>query len=67
MINFAQKAFFALFFLLPGVATLAQPLGLFEGSQDIGTNVRPGVATYLPATQQYIISGAGYNIWFDHD
>ena len=67
MINFAQKAFFALFFLLPGVTTLAQPLGLFEGSQDIGTNVRPGAATYLPATQQYIISGAGYNIWFDHD
>lgn len=43
------------------------PLGIFEGHGDIGNHVKPGAATYIPQTQQYIISGAGYNVWFDHD
>ncbi len=42
-------------------------LGIFDGHGDVGTNVKPGSATYIPQTQQYIISGAGYNIWGDHD
>ncbi|KAA2243616.1 biopolymer transporter TolR [Chitinophaga agrisoli] len=41
--------------------------GIFDGHGDIGTGVKPGSAVYLPQTQQYVISGAGYNIWFDHD
>jgi len=43
------------------------PIGMFDGQADIGNNVKPGSGTYLPQTQQYVISGAGYNIWFDHD
>lgn len=43
------------------------PVGIFEGHTDIGTNVKPGSATYIPETEQYVISGAGYNIWADHD
>ena len=43
------------------------PVGVFEGHTDIGTNVKPGSATYVPETGQYIISGAGYNVWADHD
>jgi Tol biopolymer transport system component len=43
------------------------PVGVFEGHTDIGTNVKPGSATYIPETGQYIISGAGYNVWADHD
>ena len=42
-------------------------LGIFDGHGDIGTNVKPGSATYIPETQQYVISGAGYNVWADHD
>ncbi|HVZ97628.1 MAG TPA: hypothetical protein VG847_12180 [Chitinophagaceae bacterium] len=42
-------------------------VGIFEGHGDIGTNVKPGSATYIPQTNQYVISGAGYNIWADHD
>lgn len=42
-------------------------VGIFDGHGDIGTNVKPGSATYIPATQQYIVSGAGYNVWADHD
>ncbi len=51
------------------VAVFAQQgqIGIFDGQTDVGTNVKPGSATYIPQTQQYIISGAGYNIWNDHD
>jgi TolB protein len=44
-----------------------QSIGIFDGNNDVGTNVKPGSAVYIPQTQQYIISGAGYNIWGDHD
>jgi TolB protein len=43
------------------------PIGIFEGHTDVGTNVKPGSATYIQETGQYIISGAGYNVWADHD
>jgi TolB protein len=43
------------------------PVGIFEGHSDIGTNVKPGSAVYIPQTGQYVISGAGYNVWADHD
>lgn len=42
-------------------------VGIFTGHGDVGTNVKPGSATYIPQTGQYIISGAGYNVWADHD
>lgn len=42
-------------------------IGIFEGNTDVGENVKPGSAVFVPATKQYIISGAGYNIWGDHD
>ena len=43
------------------------PVGIFEGHTDIGNNVKPGSAVYIPQTGQYVISGAGYNVWADHD
>jgi len=52
--------------LIAGPAA-AQPIGIFAGHGDVGTNVKPGSADYIPATGQYIVSGAGYNIWGDHD
>lgn len=55
--------------LVTNFAAAAQPppLGIFDGHGDIGTGVKPGAAVYLPQTQQYVVAGAGYNIWFDHD
>ena len=44
-----------------------EPVGIFEGHSDIGDVQKPGSATYNPETQEYEVSGAGYNIWFDHD
>src|SRR5664279_5481746 len=45
----------------------SQNTGIFEGHGDMGTHVKPGSATYISQTGQYIISGAGYNVWADHD
>ena len=45
----------------------AQKLGIFDGHGDIGANVKPGAATYIPESGQYVISGAGENVWADHD
>jgi hypothetical protein len=54
--------------LVPGtVFSQDKPLGIFEGHGDIGRNVKPGSAAYSAQKQQYTVSGAGYNIWFDHD
>ena len=53
--------------LLPPTSTQAQQLNEFTGQQDVGTNVKPGAGTYLPGMQQYVLTGAGANIWGDHD
>lgn len=47
--------------------SFSQSVGLFDGHTDVGTNVKPGSATFLSETGQYIVSGAGYNVWLDHD
>jgi TolB protein len=59
-----------LFTLIPLFCTssvFSQSIGIFDGHSDVGINVKPGSATYLPETGQYVISGAGYNVWADHD
>jgi Tol biopolymer transport system component len=58
-----------LLFILTVLSASAQDqrVGIFEGHGDIGKNVLPGSAVFVPATGQYVISGAGYNIWGDHD
>src|SRR6185437_8115647 len=58
---------FVLLLLLSARCVFAQPIGQFDGHGDVGTNVKPGSALYIPATGQYVVSGAGYNIWGDHD
>jgi hypothetical protein len=45
----------------------ALPVGLFDGHSDFGANVKPGSAIFIASTSQYVISGAGYNVWADHD
>ena len=55
------------FFLPAAHAQVSESVGIFDAHSDVGTNVKPGSATYIPSTGQYVISGAGYNIWADHD
>lgn len=47
--------------------TVATPIGIFEGQADVGAAVVPGSASYDPATKQYTINSAGYNIWYSRD
>jgi TolB protein len=64
-----MKQLLAFSLILFSIAANGQqnPVGIFEGHTDVGTNVKPGSATYIPETGQYVISGAGYNVWADHD
>ncbi|MDF7811911.1 biopolymer transporter TolR [Hymenobacter sp. YC55] len=62
-----QTALLCLFVLLHWPCYSQQKLGVFEGSQDVGTGVKAGSTTYKPATQQYVITGSGANIWADKD
>lgn len=65
--NLLKTIVLCLFVMHCNSSSAQQKLGIFDGSTDIGKNVKPGAATYIPQNGQYIITGAGYNIWFDHD
>ena len=58
-----------LLFILVSFSARSQQgsVGIFEEHGDVGNNVMPGSAIFIPSTGQYVISGAGYNIWGDHD
>ncbi|WP_018617234.1 hypothetical protein [Segetibacter koreensis] len=43
------------------------PIGIFEGQSDVGAALVPGSSSYNPATKQYTINSAGYNIWYTRD
>ena len=55
------------FMICQAVFCQDQAVGIFDGHGDIGIDVKPGSASYNAATGHYEISGAGYNIWADHD
>lgn len=43
------------------------PIGIFDGQSDVGAALVPGSSSYDPTTKQYIITSAGYNIWYVRD
>jgi hypothetical protein len=43
------------------------PIGIFDGQSDIGAALVPGSASYDPASREYTIHSAGYNIWYQRD
>lgn len=65
--KFPQSIFPALFTILCLSSVAQDKVGIFDGHGDVGTNVKPGSATFIPKTGQYVITGAGYNVWGDHD
>jgi Tol biopolymer transport system component len=63
-----KRIFFLLFAICSSLLTFAQQgIGVFDGSQDIGSPKIKGSANYNAADQSYTLSGAGYNIWFGRD
>lgn len=47
--------------------TSCEPIGIFQGQSDIGAALVPGSSSYNPATQEYTITSAGYNVWYVRD
>ena len=45
----------------------AVPIGIFYGQSDVGAALVPSSASFDPATNQYTINSAGYNIWYTRD
>ena len=43
------------------------PVGIFDGSTDIGNCLLKGSSVYNPETKEYTISGSGADIWDRHD
>lgn len=54
-------------FLLTSIVSLAQRVGIFDNAADIGNPKTAGSSRYDEKTQEYIIKGGGYNIWFNRD
>lgn len=64
----SQKIVFVLMIIICHPAfSQKNPVGIFENNSDVGTGVKKGSAVYIPQTRQYVITGAGYNVWGDHD
>lgn len=42
-------------------------IGIFDGQADVGGALAPGSASFDPATGQYTVNSAGYNIWYTRD
>lgn len=47
--------------------TFDTPIGIFTGQSDVGSPLIAGSAAYDPATKEYTIHSAGYNIWYTRD
>jgi TolB protein len=64
----STKTIFLFLLAIIGMPSISQEkIGIFDGHADIGASVKPGSATFIPQTQQYVITGAGDNVWFDRD
>jgi hypothetical protein len=47
--------------------TAMTPIGIFKGQSDVGGALVACSSSYNPATKQYTINSAGYNIWYTRD
>ncbi len=43
------------------------PIGIFQGQSDVGGAVVKGSSSYNAAAGKYIITSAGYNVWYNRD
>jgi len=48
-------------------ANAQNQVGIFQTATDIGNPKNAGSSTYDEKTQQYLINGSGYNLWFNRD
>ena len=65
--KYIQPALLMLLLLATLTPLTAQKLGIFDGHGDVGNVKRAGSGRYDAKNQTYALTGAGYNVWFDHD
>lgn len=64
----AMKSGVICFWLLIVQMSYSQnPVGIFENHQDIGKPKNAGSVIFNPQTEDYSLTGSGYNIWFGRD
>jgi TolB protein len=56
-----------LFALLNTASSQNYTLGIFKDHTDIGNVQIHGTAIFNPESQEYVLEGSGYNIWFERD
>jgi len=47
--------------------TTKKKIRIFTAQTDVGAALAPGSSSYDPATKQYTITSAGYNVWYTRD
>jgi Tol biopolymer transport system component len=52
---------------LSSVRAQEKKLGVFEGKDDVGNPARGGNVVYDPEKQEYLVEGAGTNMWANRD
>ncbi|HEY8783392.1 MAG TPA: hypothetical protein VIM16_17325 [Mucilaginibacter sp.] len=64
-----MKILYFIFFVIACNSALAQTnaVGIFDHHEDIGHPKNAGSAQYDKVTHTYLLSGSGYNIWFNRD
>ena len=66
--SFGYCSLIYFFIMLTTNSLVAQhPIGIFDDHVDIGNPKLTGTASYNAATQEYNLTGAGSNIWFNRD
>jgi hypothetical protein len=60
-------SFLIVFTIIAVMPAHAQPLGIFDDHQDVGTVLHTGSVTYDKATKTYTVSGSGENMWLNAD
>lgn len=53
--------------LAAGAYAQSKPVGIFDGSADVGNVKHKGAVIYEALSQQYTVTASGTNIWFDKD
>ena len=51
----------------PPAWSQSKSIGAFDGQSDVGPVLKAGSGTYIPARQEYTLSGSGTNIWATAD
>lgn len=67
LLLFFVFACFGCTYQAPEPSTSSNDLGIFDNTTDIGDVLHEGTVDYDPETQEYTISGSGFNMWAETD